>query len=162
MSATNAAPGFTLRAYRPADCPAIAKLLYETVHSVNAADYRPDQLDAWADGHPDLTAWDASFRAHRTLVAVRGDAIVGFADMAQDGYLDRLYVHKDCQRQGIATALCDALESGCAAARLTTHASITARPFFERRGYRVLRAQTVERHGVTMRNFVMEKMRAGD
>ena len=52
------------------------------------------------------------------------------------------------------------LEAGCGADRLTTHASITARPFFEHRGYRVLYAQTVERHGVTMQNFVMEKPNA--
>ena len=47
--------------------------------------------------------------------------------------------------------------SDCPAPRITTHASRTARPFFERRGYRVLRAQTVVRHGVALENFVMEK-----
>ena len=30
--------------------------------------------------------------------------------MDADGYLDRLYVHKDYQGRGVATALCDALE----------------------------------------------------
>ena len=61
---------FALRPYAPADCPALAALFYDTVHTVAAADYTPAQLDAWADGAPDLAAWDASFRAHRTLVAV--------------------------------------------------------------------------------------------
>lgn len=42
---------------------------------------------------------------------------------------------------------------------ITTHASITARPFFEARAYRVIREQRVERHGVRMTNFVMEKRR---
>lgn len=32
----------------------------------------------------------------------------------------------------------------------------TARPFFEARGYRLLRAQTVERRGVSLENFVMK------
>ena len=40
---------------------------------------------------------------------------------------------------------------------VTTHASITARPFFEARGYRVVRQQQVERQGVALTNFVMEK-----
>lgn len=40
---------------------------------------------------------------------------------------------------------------------VTTHASITAMPFFARRGYRILRRQEVERHGVLLANYVMER-----
>ena len=36
-------------------------------------------------------------------------------------------------------------------------ASITARPFFEKRGYRVIREQQVERKGILLTNYVMEK-----
>ena len=87
-------------------------------------------------------------------MAEEGDAIVGFADLGPDGYLVRLYVHRDWQGRGVASALCDALP----AAR-TTHASITARPFFEKRGYQVLRAQQVERRGILLTNYIMEKTR---
>lgn len=147
----------TLREYTSADCPKLAELFYETVHTVNAGDYTPDQLDAWAPGTVDEAAWDASFLAHRTMIAEDQGQILGFADMAPSGYLDRLYVHKDHQRQGIAALLCDALEQSCHAPQFTTHASITARPFFEKRGYRVVRPQVVERRGVLLVNFVMEK-----
>ncbi len=41
--------------------------------------------------------------------------------------------------------------------RLFTEASLTAKPFFERRGFDVVRAQQVERRGVWFCNFVMEK-----
>jgi len=58
-----------IRTYRPSDCGAMAELFYDTVHSVNAADYSPQQLDAWASGQVDLEAWDRSFREHCTLVA---------------------------------------------------------------------------------------------
>lgn len=40
---------------------------------------------------------------------------------------------------------------------MTTHASITARPFFEKQGYRVIREQQVERRDLLLTNFVMEK-----
>ena len=93
-----------IRPYRSADCPALAELFYETVHTVCARDYPPEQLDVWAPGEVDLAAWDASFLAHRTLVAVEGETIVGFADMDGSGYLDRLYVHRDFQRRGVARA----------------------------------------------------------
>lgn len=153
----------TLRPYRPGDCPALAALFYETVHTVNAAHYTPAQLDAWAPAcGPDLAAWDKSFRAHRTLVAELDGRLAGFGDLdPAAGYLDRLYVHKDLQGRGVATALCNALEEA-SAGPVVTHASVTARPFFARRGYRVLRAQQVERRGVTLANYVMEKAPAGD
>lgn len=147
----------TLRDYTSGDCPELAALFYETVHTVNTADYTPDQLSAWAPGTVDEAAWDRSFLAHRTLVAEDQGQILGFADMDSTGYLDRLYVHKDHQREGIATLLCDALEQDCHGPKLTTHASITARPFFEKRGYRVVRPQVVERRGVLLVNYVMEK-----
>ena len=150
-----------IREYRPADVQAMAKLFYETVHTVNAKDYTEAQLDAWADGNVDLAAWDRSFREHFSLVAEEDGEIVGFGDIDPTGYLDRLYVHKDFQGRGIASALCDRLEAavcgGAEAAVFVTHASITARPFFERRGYAVVKEQQVIRHGVALTNFVMEK-----
>ena len=149
----------TLRPYRPEDCPALAHLFYETVHTVCAADYTPAQLEAWAPGSgPDLAAWDASFQAHTTLVAEIGGRLAGFGDLdPAAGYLDRLYVRRDFQRRGVATALCSALEQASRARPLSTHASRTAQPFFEKRGYRVLRSQQVERRGQQLENFVMEK-----
>ena len=148
---------FTLQPYREADCPALAALFYDTVHTVNAADYTEAQLRAWATGTVDLAAWNDSFLAHTTVAAVMGETIVGFGDITQDGYLDRLYVHRDHQREGIGTAICDALERAVSAETITTNASITARPFFERRGCRVVRRQTVYRQGVALTNYRMEK-----
>ncbi len=190
-----------LRKYHPSDCAALAALFYETVHTVNAKDYSPEQLDAWADGQVDLNAWNESFLAHNTYVAVQecdgaddidscasdsaGPAprktddipattlIIGFGDMDDTGYLDRLYVHKDYQGKGVATAICDRLEEdfrlsrksflqNCAAQKrkndtFTTHASITARPFFEKRGYAVVKAQQVVRKGIFLTNYIMKK-----
>lgn len=146
-----------LKPYTPQDLEAILALFYHTVHTVNARHYAPEQIEAWADGRPDARRWDASLCAHHSLVAWLEGEIVGFADMDETGYLDRLYVHADHQGQGIATALCDALERASPAPVFLTHASITARPFFEKRGYRVVRKQQVERKGILLTNYVMEK-----
>ena len=40
---------------------------------------------------------------------------------------------------------------------ITTHASITAKPFFEKRGYRVIKKQFVDRDGVRLINYIMKK-----
>ncbi len=148
---------FVLRNYRSEYCAELAALFYNTVHSINARDYSSEQLDAWADGKPDMDSWNEKFLKHRTLVAVTDECIVGFADMAEDGYLDRLYVHCNFQGQGIATAICDALEGDSDSKIFTTHASITAKPFFENRGYKAIYSQIVERNGVKMPNYLMKK-----
>ena len=111
-----------IREYISSDCGQLAELFYQTVHTINAKDYTNEQLDVWATGNVDLKEWDSSFSKHYTLVAVDHDIIVGFGDIDSTGYLDRLYVHRDFQRQGIASALCDRLERGFD--KITTHASI--------------------------------------
>ena len=147
-----------IRAYQPSDCMEIMELFYRTVHTVNAKDYTAEQLNVWATGQADREKWNQSFCENDSIVAVEGKIIVGFGDIDRTGYLDRLYVHKDYQRKGIATAICNELE-GRVHQTVVTHASITARPFFEKRGYQVLREQQIERQGIFLKNFIMGKER---
>lgn len=146
-----------LREYITSDCEQLAELFYQTVHSVNAKDYSAEQLAVWANGKVDLQEWNKSFLEHLTIVAVENDTIVGFGDIDRSGYLDRLYVHKNHQGEGIASAICDKLEQAAGERKITTHASVTARPFFEHRGYHIVRQQEVIRNGIALTNFVMEK-----
>ena len=146
-----------LRLYREEDAAVLAQLFYDTVHTINALDYTPQQLDAWAPAQRDLTAWHHSLASHVTLVALIDETIVGFGDMDAQGYLDRLYVHKAFQRRGIATAIVEELERAVSVPTYTVQASVTAMPFFARRGYQVLRVQQVSRNGVILKNFWMEK-----
>ena len=149
-----------IRPYQTADCEALARLFYDTVHTVNAKDYTKAQLDVWATGNVDLEAWDRSLTAHFTLVAEENGVITGFGDMDPSGYLDRLYVHGEFQGQGVAASIAQALEGfarGLGVGRIAVHASRTARGFFQSRGFRVVKAQQVERRGVLLENFVMER-----
>ena len=147
-----------IRKYQPSDCKEIIELFYNTVHTVNAKDYTKEQLDVWATGKVELEKWDKSFQEHFTVVAVDEEIIVGFGDIDKTGYLDRLYVHHDYQKKGVATAICNELEK-VVQSNITTYASITAKPFFEKRGYKVIKEQKVERQGVFLTNFCMEKNR---
>ena len=146
-----------IREYKPADCEQLAELFYNTVHSINAKDYTEEQLNVWATGRVDLQEWNLSFLKHKTIVAIENDEIVGFGDIDDSGYLDRLFVHKDYQRLGIASAICNELEGSVKGKSIITHASITAKPFFQQRGYRVVKEQKVIRQGIALTNYVMEK-----
>lgn len=147
-----------IRKYQSSDCKALADLFYHTVHTVNAKDYTKEQLQVWATGQVDLENWDQSLQEHFSVAAVENEKILGFGDIDRTGYLDRLYVHGDYQGKGIATAICNQLEQAVQG-NIITHASITAKPFFEQRGYEVIKEQQVERQGIFLTNFVMEKKR---
>lgn len=156
------AGAFRLRLYRPEDLEELVQLFYETVHTVNLGDYTREETDAWVSSPAavDRAAWGESLSAHYTVVAEREGQLLGFGDMDATGYFDRLYVHREFQGRGAASAIAEALEGyalGLGLGRVTVHASRTARPFFQRRGYRTLYAQQVERRGVLLENFAMEK-----
>ena len=68
-----------------------------------------------------------------------------------------MFVHKDYQGQGIASAVCDEPEKAVNTKTITTHASITAKPFFERKGYKVVKEQQAVRDGIALKNYLMEK-----
>ena len=146
-----------IRQYQPCDCREITELFYHTVHSVNARDYTERQLNVWATGEVDLENWNRTLLEHYSVVAVEEGRIIGFGDIDKSGYLDRLYVHKDFQGRGVASGICDVLGAAVSGKKLSVHASITARPFFEKRGYKVVKEQQVERQGVFLTNYVMER-----
>lgn len=145
-----------IKEYQSKDCLEMFKLFYDTVHTINAQDYSKVQLEAWANHSIDLEKWNESFLKNHTLVAWNDNQIVGFGDISNEGYLDFLYVHKDYQEQGIASALCNELEKKVKG-KIITHASITAKPFFEHRGYRIITSQRVERKGILLVNYIMQK-----
>ncbi|WP_337103278.1 GNAT family N-acetyltransferase [Paenibacillus sp. YIM B09110] len=153
-----------VRKFVVADINQIVKLFYETVHSVNKKDYSQEQLEAWAsmdDEELRIESWKDSLNKNITYVALINGKIVGFSDMTGDGHLDRLYVHKDFQGQGIATSLVNVLESEARRLglnELDTEASITAKSFFEHRGYEVVQSQCVERKGIQLINYKMIKV----
>ena len=146
-----------IRKYKSSDCEQLAELFYQTVHNVNAKDYTQEQLDVWATGNANLEKWNKSFLEHYTIVAINDEIIVCFGDIDKTGYLDRLFVHKDYQKQGIASIMCNELEQSVKGNKITTYASITAKPFFEQRGYKVIREQQVIRNGISLTNYVMTK-----
>jgi|GEM_PF-138486 len=151
---------YALRAYQPADNKQIAALFFDTVHSVTTGDYTAAEQAAWAPTDINAEAWCAPFSVDYTLVAVRKTQIVGFANLTADGCFDRLYVHKDFQRMGIAKSLSAVIEAHARNCGLTTlHAdvSITAKPFFTKQGYILLRDNIAERAGQQLINYKMKK-----
>lgn len=143
-----------------ADAPFIARLFYETVRTINRKDYTEEQLGAWASKVPDPEAWHRRSSNRCTQVADKNGEVIGFGELEYDGHLDMLYCRKDAIGRDVGRRLYLALEREARNLRLErvfAEVSITARSFFERRGFSVIAPQTVVRQGVSMINFRMEK-----
>ena len=143
------------------DFDVAAKLFYDTVHSVCARDYTPGQLDAWAPRDDRHLAQIAGKLAEQQAIGVKECGIlVGFGSLDDEGDIDMLFVHKDRQGQGIAKTILHELEH-LAMKRdkqvVSTFASVTARPFFERMSYVVVRKNIVDRDGVSLVNYLMSR-----
>ncbi len=149
-----------VRDYERGDAGPICRLFYETVRAVNLGDYSPEQVRAWAPDLPDPATWHGRMSGRHTLVADEAREVVGFAELEDDGHLDMLYCRADAVGRGVGSLLYEAVEErarGLGLGRISTEASITARPFFVRHGFAVLRRNTVWRQGTALTNFSMEK-----
>ncbi|GAA5504689.1 GNAT family N-acetyltransferase [Novipirellula caenicola] len=149
-----------LRHYDPSDAPALLALFCDTVRRVNFRDYTHKQIEAWAPADMPIDPWATRFEGKIAYVAERGQSIAGFADMTSSGYLDRLFVSADFQRQGVARKLLRAMLQRAADLQLsevTTEASITAKPFFLAESFVVVQKQTVTCRGVEFTNFLMRR-----
>jgi len=94
------------------------------------------------------------------VIAEKDGKTVVFGDIDGD-YINRLYAHKDFQRQGIETVIIDclqqyALKNNCT--RIFADISITAKPFFEKQGFSVLKEQQVIRYGITLKILLWQKI----
>ena len=149
-----------VREYRPDDLESVVILFQRSVREVASRDYSPAQISAWAPEAPDLEAWARRLGTGGVFVYERNDQITGFARVDDTGCVDLLYVHPEVQRQGVARALVDRVISWALSRRvghLHSEVSVTARPFFESVGFRIVREQIVERRGISLQNFRMEK-----
>lgn len=130
-----------IRPARGSDIPQIARLYYETVHRVNARDYGPAQIRAWAPRVYPNAFWLPRLRRYRVFVAADAGAVVGFVELGRGGEIDCFYVHHGQQDRGIGAALMARIERearGRGAAHLRADVSMTAEPFFRRVGFRIL------------------------
>lgn len=148
-----------VRKYIPEDLFSVTELFGRSVREIACRDYNPAQINAWAPEKPDLEAWEKRLSSGIALVALKRSQIAGFTRMENDGYIDLFYIHPEFQRQGVGTALHEQLvliAEKHGLVRLTANVSITARPFFASRGFRVVAKQRVKQKGIWFENYRME------
>ena len=153
---------YTTRMYEPSDAKALANIYYHTIHNVNIRDYSEEQVNAWAPSSSlELKKWKEKWEKIVPIVALSNNQIVGFTEFEPNGHIDCFYVHHEFQSKGIGSILMKAIEDKVKQENITriyAEVSITAKPFFEKKGFKVIKEQRVSIKKVRLTNFLMEKI----
>ena len=142
------------------DIPAIKELFRSTILSVNLKDYPSEQVECWAARGEDASVWEERINEQYFIRAEENDTILGFAALKLSGYLNSMFVHRDYQGKGVASLLLKKIEEYARMkdiSEITADVSITAQPFFSKKGYVILEQQTVC-IGISMTNYKMSKV----
>lgn len=142
------------------DLPALKQLFFDTISWVCNKDYSDEQIEVWRNSVKNEERWNGIIQQQYVLIAEKDDVLLGFIALENKNYLDFLYVNKDFQGQKIALQLYQRIEERALTldqGSLSSDVSITARPFFEKMGFRVVKEQIQKREGVSLMNYKMKK-----
>ena len=150
----------TLREAIESDVENITQLFFDTIQNINIRDYSQEEVDDWSSWKVDIDKWKEKMQEQYFVVAEMNNKIVGFSSLAKDGYLDFMFVHKDNQGQGVARALLSEIERKAMEQNnnmIYSDVSITAKGFFESKGFIVERQQLKKSKQKELINFRMIK-----
>jgi putative acetyltransferase len=150
-----------IRKFQIGDELYLREIFFNTIRKINRKDYSELQVRAWAPDDQDELSWHKRISGINPYVATLKGNIVGYADVQDDGYIDHFFCHWQYQGKGIGKALMQKLMASGkqrGISRFYSHVSISAKPFFEYFGFKVIKSQQVEVRGQVLTNYVMEKV----
>ena len=158
----NCGQEYRIRRLAENDIPQMRELFRSTVMYVNSRDYTGEECKDWASCGDSTEHWKDLLSENDYFAALDGVGnIIGLSSMNAGGHLHSLFVHKDWQGKGVGTQLlseAERLAMEYDVGKITSEVSITARPFFEKHGYKVVKEQKAKANRMYLTNYVMEKL----
>lgn len=142
------------------DLEEMQELCVETIKSTCQNDYDPKQIDVWVSSVQKVERWKTFLTKQYILVAENEENIVGCGSLKNGNYLDLMYVHKEFLRQGIANMIFEKLKKKSLTLgfdKLTSDVSKTAVPFFETKGFKIIKENKNMINGVEIINYHMSQ-----
>ena len=149
-----------LRRAEPEDLLELQTLFVETIRCTCINDYSREQINAWTASVENKQQWINKIKNQFFLIAEIDGKIVGFGSLGNGNYLDLLYVHKDYLRKGIAEKIYGELANESKRLgfkKITSDVSITAKPFFEKKGFKIEKENKLLIKGIEIINYRMIK-----
>lgn len=149
-----------IREFAEGDESELRQVFHSSIHQVASRNYSAEQIEAWAPAQFDAQEWAARMRGIRPFVAELAGQVAGYADLQPDGYIDHFYVAGHAGGQGVGRALMGHIHEAASVqgiARLWSHVSLTAQPFFERAGFVIVERRLVTVRGAALANARMQK-----
>ncbi|MEM6829612.1 MAG: GNAT family N-acetyltransferase, partial [Bacteroidota bacterium] len=140
------------------DLEEIQQLFVGTVMSTCRSDYDMEQLNAWVSKAGDKERWKNFIVDQYFIIAETDGKMAGYSSLKNGNYVNLMYVHKDFLRQGIAGRIYEKLKGESLRLgfhQLTSDVSKTAQPFFETKGFKVIRENKNVIDGIAIVNYHM-------
>lgn len=138
----------------------LAELFYAAVHQTAAEAYSDIQIAAWARLPIDYSYWSDRCALKRPFIYDLDGQVAGFIEFDPDGHIDCHYVLPRFNRRGIGGALLQHvidLAGRLQIERVYVEASHLAKGLYLRHGFQVLHENDVQRNGVVLQNWSMER-----
>jgi GNAT superfamily N-acetyltransferase len=152
-----------IRPFRLADLGSVRQLIDDTIRASYSAVYPPRAIQHFLAYHSASRILDRHGAGDVLVVAQEG-VLVATGSVVADEIVG-VFVSPDCQRSGVGAYVMDELEAvaqagGFASTRLS--ASLPSVGFYERRGYRMLEARSIDvGEGQRLDYWVAQKDLAG-
>ncbi|HEX7366351.1 MAG TPA: GNAT family N-acetyltransferase [Pelobium sp.] len=150
----------TVRQGKAEDAKELKALVLNTIKNSCNLDYNPNQIEAWISAVDNAERWQKILTKQFVLVSLDEQKITGLCTLSESNYVDLFYIHQDYQRKGIATKLYTELEKEARHQKqkqITVDASKTAKAFFDKMGFQLIKKQTLMINDVFLDNCKMVK-----
>lgn len=127
-----------IRRATTADANAVHEIVLLALRETNARDYPASVIERLVSTLPDKVA--SNLETWCAFIAIVNGRVVGTGSL-NGQTVSSVYVHPDYQGRGVATQLMDTVENVANAEShptLSVQSSVTARPFYEKRGFKVV------------------------
>ena len=139
---------------------ALQEIYFEATRRSNSRDYTSEQVERWIAKHDDLAEWTSRLAGTKPFVAVIDGRPIAFGELEPNGHIGFFYCHPDWEGRGAGSELmlaitAEALKLGLKT--LHTEVSVTAEPFFTKKGFQTVEVNSPIICGAPAKQFIMRK-----
>jgi len=146
------------RIAEPKDFNQIKEVFVLSIQKLCSKQYTQEQIKAWTSSVSNEKRWLDKIENQHFILAFQGNQLLGFGSLEGSDYIDFMYVHPDYTRQGIADKILDRLlqrSLSLGALKVNSDVSKTAKNFFLKKGFEVIKENEVQIQGISLNNYRM-------